>query len=108
MPDGTPYFKVSISALAHSGTRLAEVAEAIKNGRTFPEVNGAEAYRDVASALGDFKDDWDNAVKRLEDTTNGWGQKLSSISQVKRDHDNELAASYNPSDDGGGGPYRAV
>lgn len=103
----TPYFRVSISALSHSGTRLTEVADTVKNGRTFPEVHGAEAYGDLSSALDDFKDDWDNAVQRLEDSTRGWGQKLSTISQLKRDHDNELAASYKV-DEGGGGSPRAV
>jgi hypothetical protein len=101
MPEGTPYFRVSISTLAHSGTRLTDVAETVKNGRTFPKVNGAEAYRDISSALGDFKDDWDNAVERLEDSTRNWGSKLSTIATIKRDHDNELAASYNVSEDGG-------
>jgi hypothetical protein len=109
VPQATPYFRVSISTLAHSGTRLTDVAETVRNGRTFPEASGAEAYRDISSALGDFKDDWDNAVERLEDSTRSWGTKLSTIATIKRDHDNELAASYNVSADGGdGGHPRAV
>jgi hypothetical protein len=103
MADQTPYFRVSISTLAHSGTRLTDVADTVSNGRSFPSIHGAEGYRDITSALGEFKDDWDNAVERLEDTTRGWGQKLSTIATIKRDHDNELAASYNVSEEGGGG-----
>src|SRR5574341_808142 len=103
MAEGTSYFRVSINTLAHSGTRLTEVAETISNGRSFPRVYGAEAYRDISSALGGFKDDWDNAVERLEDSTRNWGSKLSTIATLKRDHDNELAASYNVSAEGGDG-----
>jgi hypothetical protein len=109
MADGTPYFRVSLGNLEHGGTRLTDIADTVKNGHTFPRINGAEGYRDLSSALGDFEDDWDNAVERLEDSTRTWGQKLSTIAKLMRDHDNELAASYNVSDEGGGGqPNRAV
>jgi hypothetical protein len=104
----TPYFRVSLGSLEHSGGRLTGIADTVKAGRSFPNSHGAEGYKDVNSALGDFKDDWDNAVERLEDSTRNWGQKLSTIAKTKRDHDNELAKSYEVDESGGGGGGKPV
>jgi hypothetical protein len=56
--------------------------------------NGAEAYEDLVSALGDFRDDWDNAVARLEATTRVLGEKAAAAATTMAEHDAGLAAAY--------------
>jgi hypothetical protein len=88
------YFSVSLSSVQHLGGRLVEIASTVSSGAAFPGPNGAEAYEDITSALADFKEDWDNAVARLEDTTRGLGQKAAAAATTMAEHDAALAASY--------------
>ena len=44
--------------------------------------------------FADFKEDWDNAVARLEDTTRGLGKKAAAAATTMAEHDAGLAAAY--------------
>ena len=88
------YFSASIPAVHGLGQRLGEIASTVASGAVFPGVNGAEAYRDLVAALGDFKDDWDNAVARLEEQTRGLGETTTAAATTMAEHDAGLAAAY--------------
>jgi hypothetical protein len=88
------YFSVSLSGVQRLGGRLVEIASTVSSGAVFPGPTGAEAYEDVTSALGDFKEDWDNAVARLEEKTRGLGEKASAAATTMAEHDAGLAAAY--------------
>jgi hypothetical protein len=88
------YFSAPIPAVHGLGQRLGEIASTIASGAVFPGANGAEAYGDLVSALGDFKDDWDNAVARLEEQTRGLGEATTAAATTMAEHDAGLAAAY--------------
>ncbi len=88
------YFSASIPAVHGLGQRLGEIASTVASGALFPGANGAEAYGDLVAALGDFKDDWDNAVARLEEQTRGLGEKAAAAATTMAEHDAGLAAAY--------------
>ncbi len=88
------YFSASIPAVHGLGQRLGEIASTVASGALFPGANGAEAYGDLVAALGDFKDDWDNAVARLEEQTRGLGEKTTAAATTMAEHDAGLAAAY--------------
>jgi hypothetical protein len=88
------YFSASIPDVQSLGQRLGEIASTVASGAVFPGANGAEAYGDLVSALGDFKDDWDNAVARLEATTRVLGEKAAAAATTMAEHDAGLAAAY--------------
>ena len=88
------YFSASIPDVQSLGQRLGEIASTVASGAVFPGANGAEAYGDLVSALGDFKDDWDNAVARLEEQTRGLGEKVAAAATTMAEHDAGLAAAY--------------
>ena len=88
------YFSASIPGVQGLGQRLGEIASTVASGAVFPGANGAEAYEDLASALGDFKEDWDNAVARLEEQTRGLGEKAAAAAVTMAEHDAGLAAAY--------------
>ncbi len=88
------YFSASIPAVHGLGQRLGEIASAVTSGALFPGANGAEAYGDLVAALGDFKDDWDNAVARLEEQTRGLGETTTAAATTMAEHDAGLAAAY--------------
>jgi hypothetical protein len=90
----TPYFSVELSTLQHLGSRLEEVASTVKAGATFPHAEGAEAYSELSGAVGDFKDDWDNGVARLEEKVRGWGQKAKALSSLMAEHDSSMAGAW--------------
>ncbi len=87
-------FSVSLAGLQGLGSELAGIAAVVSSGAVFPPANGAEAYRDVADALGQFTYDWDNAVSRLQDQTVRLGEKVSGIGRLMAYHDASLAASF--------------
>jgi hypothetical protein len=88
------YFSASIPAVHGLGQRLGEIASTVASGAVFPGANGAEAYGELVSALGDFKDDWDNAVARLEEQTRGLGEATTAAATTMAEHDAGLAAAY--------------
>jgi hypothetical protein len=88
------YFSASIPDVQRLGQRLGEIASTVASGAVFPGANGAEAYGDLVSALGDFKDDWDNAVARLEEQTRGLGEATTAAATTMAEHDAGLAAAY--------------
>ena len=88
------YFSASIPGVQGLGQRLGEIAATVSSGAVFPGANGAEAYEDLTSALGDFKQDWDNAVARLEEQTRGLGEKAAAAATTMAEHDAGLAAAY--------------
>ena len=88
------YFSASIPAVHGLGQRLGEIASTVASGAVFPGANGAEAYRDLVAALDDFKDDWDNAVARLEEQTRGLGEATTAAATTMAEHDAGLAAAY--------------
>ena len=88
------YFSASIPAVHGLGQRLGEIASTVASGAVFPGANGAEAYRDLVAALGDFKDDWDNAVARLEEQTRGLGETTTAAATTMAEPDAGLAAAY--------------
>jgi hypothetical protein len=88
------YFSASIPAVHGLGQRLGEIASTVASGAVFPGANGAEAYGDLVSALGDFKGDWDNAVARLEEQTRGLGEVTTAAATTMAEHDAGLAAAY--------------
>jgi hypothetical protein len=88
------YFSASIPDVHRLGQRLGEIASTVASGVVFPGANGAEAYGDLVSALGDFRDDWDNAVARLEEQTHGLGQATTAAATTMAEHDAGLAAAY--------------
>jgi hypothetical protein len=88
------YFSASIPDVHGLGRRLVEIASTVSSGAVFPGANGAEAYEDVTSALGDFREDWDNAVARLEAKTRGLGEKAAAAATTMAEHDAGLAAAY--------------
>lgn len=93
------YFSVSLSGLRRLGAQLTGIAAAVESGAVFPPPAGAEAYQDITSALGDFEQDWSNALARLYDQTRGLGEKASGVGALMADHDDSLAAAF-----GGGNP----
>jgi hypothetical protein len=88
------YFSASIPGVQELGQRLGAVASTVSSGAVFPGANGAEAYEDLTSALADFKQDWDNAVARLEEKTRGLGEKAAAAATTMAEHDAGLAAAY--------------
>jgi hypothetical protein len=88
------YFSASIPGVRDLGQRLGEIASTVSSGAVFPGTNGAEAYEDLISALGDFKEDWENAVARLEEKTRGLGEKAAAAATTMAEHDASLAAAY--------------
>jgi hypothetical protein len=88
------YFSASIPDVQSLGQRLGEIAATVSSGAVFPGANGAEPYGDLVSALGNFKDDWDNAVARLEEQTRGLGEKTAAAATTMAEHDAGLAAAY--------------
>ena len=88
------YFSASIPAVHGLGQRLGEIASTVASGAVFPGANGAEAYGDLASALDDFRGDWDNAVARLEEQTRGLGETTTAAATTMAEHDAGLAAAY--------------
>ena len=70
---GSAYFSASIPDVRGLGQRLGEIAATVSSGAVFQGASGAEAYEDLVAALGDFEEDWDNAVARLEEKTHGLG-----------------------------------
>jgi hypothetical protein len=88
------YFSASILAVHGLGRRLGEIASTVASGAVFPGANGAEAYEDLTSALGDFKADWENAVARLEEKTRGLGETTTAAATTMAEHDAGLAAAY--------------
>jgi hypothetical protein len=88
------YFSASIPAVHGLGQRLGEIASTVASGAVFPEADGAEAYGDLVSAVGDFKSDWDNAVARLTEQTRGLGQTTNAAATTMAEHDAGLAAAY--------------
>ena len=88
------YFSASIPDVRGLGQRLGEIASTVSSGAVFPGATGAEAYQDLVSALGDFKDDWDNAVARLEEQTRGLGETTAAAATAMAEHDAGLAAAY--------------
>ena len=93
------YFSVSLSGLERLGAQLTGIAAAVESGAVFPPPAGADAYPDITSALGDFEQDWSNAITRLYDKTRGLGEKASAVGELMAGHDASLAAAY-----GGGDP----
>ena len=88
------YFSASLPAVHGLGQRLGEIASTVASGAVFPGANGAEAYRELVSALDDFKGDWDNAVARLEEQTRGLGETTTAAATTMAEHDAGLAAAY--------------
>ena len=88
------YFSASIPAVHGLGQRLGEIASTVASGAVFPGADGAEAYGELVSALGDFKGDWDNAVARLEEKTRGVGEITTAAATTMAEHDAGLAAAY--------------
>lgn len=91
---GSAYVSASIPGLRGLGQRRGEIAATVSSGAVFPGANGAEAYEELVSALGDFKEDWDNAVARLEEQTRGLGEKVAAAATTMAEHDAGLAAAY--------------
>ena len=50
----------------------------------------------MTAAVGDFKDDWDNAVARLEEKIGNWGDIVLNAGKLMGDHDQSLADSLRP------------
>ena len=88
------YFSASIPAVHGLGQRLGEIASTVASGAVFPGADGAEAYGELVSALGDFKGDWDNAVARPEEKTRGLGEITTAAATTMAEHDAGLAAAY--------------
>jgi hypothetical protein len=86
-------FRVQLSTLQLLGSRLTQVASTIESGAVFPEATGAEAYSDITSALDQYREDWDNAVVRLQKKIGDWGAKVSVVGTLMGDHDTGLAES---------------
>ena len=90
------YFSVSLSNLTTVGNRLNDTSAAVRSGANFTPAHGASAYGEVTAAVGDFKDDWDNAVARLEEKIGNWGDIVLNAGKVMGDHDRSLADSLRP------------
>jgi hypothetical protein len=91
---GSVYFSASIPDVRGLGQRLGEIAATVSSGAVFPGASGAEGYEEVVSALGDFQEDWDNAVARLEEKTHGLGEKAAAAATTMAEHDAGLAAAF--------------
>jgi hypothetical protein len=91
MADEAPYFSVSKSSLHRTGTNLTDIADAVRGGANFPQSHGAEPYKDVTSALKEFKEDWGKEVRNLERLTRGAGAKATAAAKIMSDHDSGLA-----------------
>jgi hypothetical protein len=88
------YFSASIPDVRGLGQLLGEIASTVSSGAVLPGADGAEAYEDLVSALGEFKDDWDNAIARLEEKTRVLGEKTAAAATTMAEHDAGLAAAY--------------
>lgn len=97
----TPYFSVEPTTLAGLGRRLDEIGQLVGSSALFTGATGAEAYADLTGAVGDFKDDWDNAVARIQEQVRGWGAKTTGLGRMMADHDAQLGQALRPTDGGG-------
>ena len=92
----SPNLSVSPATLQHLGSRLTETVEAVATGAAFPGAAGAEAYKEITSAVDDFEGDRANTVARLREQTGGLGQKTFGIGRLMGEHDASLAESLRP------------
>lgn len=97
---GTPFFSVEPSTLAALATRLDGIGDQVGSSALFTAAHGAEAYGDLTEAVGDFHDDWTNAVARIQEQVRGWGQQTTALGKMMADHDAALGQALSP--DGGG------
>jgi hypothetical protein len=88
------YFSASIPAMQDLGQRLKEIASTVSSAAVFPGATQRRGVRGLTAALGDFKEDWDNAVARLEEKTRGLGEKAAAAAITMAEHDAGLAAAY--------------
>jgi len=95
---GSSYFSVDLPVLSQLGSRLDEIGTLVGSSAMFTGVHGAEAYGDLTGAVGDFKDDWDNAVSRIQEQVRGWGSKTTALGSLMASHDAALADSLRPPD----------
>lgn len=95
------YFSVDLPALSSLGSRLDEIGQLVGSSAVFTGAHGAEGYPELTGAVGDFKQDWDNAVSRIQEQVRGWGSKTTALGRLMSDHDEQLARSLRPSDGGG-------
>lgn len=94
------FFSVQLPTLASLGSRLDDIGAQVGSSAMFTGAHGAEAYGDLSGAVGDFHDDWSNAVKRIEEQVRGWGKQTTALGKLMADHDAALGQALSP--DGGG------
>jgi hypothetical protein len=90
MAGESPFFSVAKGALSRTGTHLTGVADSVKSGANFPDVHGAEPYKDISKAMKEFKEDWGKEVRNLEGLTRKAGAKASAAAKIMTDHDTTL------------------
>lgn len=88
------YYSADTSTISDAGSSLKTLSDTIKNSRQYGDAHGAEAYHEITGALGDFRDDWDNALTRLTKSIGELGETVTDAAQLYEEHDQQWSKAW--------------
>lgn len=95
---GTPYAKYPFATLTGIGTKLTGIHQTLdSDDKGAKNVGGlSDDQGEINSKIGDFRDEWDASIKKLQENIGNLGSLSTGIGDMVEQFDTDISSALKP------------